>query len=140
MKIPFEGGCLCGNIRYRVTSNPLGVAICHCKNCQKQTASDGSPIVWVSAEHLEFLRGKTKTIEIRGSSGNMQSRHFCENCGSPIMTQPHARPEIRTLKAGTIDDPNWLKPTAHIWVSSAPSYALLDDNLPKHPGNPPSPG
>ena len=140
MPVPFEGGCLCGAVRYRVTKEPLGVVICHCTNCQKQTASDRSPVMFVPVEGLEFIKGKTKTLRVQGTTGNMQSRHFCGDCGSPIMTQPDARPEIRTLKAGTIDDPSWLEPTAHIWVASAPPYALIDDDLPHHPGNlPPSP-
>ena len=184
MPIPFEGGCLCGAIRYRVNQEPVGLVLCHCTNCQKQTASDRSPVMFVPVEGLEFIKGETKTLRVKGSSGNMQSRHFCfpghypcdkagrpdqwclhgsrssvsrhENparrcapiprrhvltfgdCGSPIMTQPDARPEIRTLKAGTIDDPSWLEPTAHIWVASAPPYALLSDDLPHHPGNLPA--
>ena len=140
MPFPFEGGCLCGAVRYRVNEEPLGVVICHCTYCQKQTASDRSPVMWVSAASLQFTKGKTKTFEVKGTTGNMQSRHFCGDCGSPIMTQPHARLEIRTIKAGTIDDTSWLKPSAHIWVASAPPYALIDDELQQHPGNPPSIG
>ena len=139
MTVPFEGGCLCGAVRYRVTKEPLGVVVCHCKNCQKQTASDRSPVVFVPVEGLEFTKGETKTLRVQAESGNMQSRHFCGDCGSPIMTQPDHRPEIRTLKAGSIDDPSWLKPTAHIWVSSAPAYAAIPDDLPHHAGNLPPP-
>jgi len=95
--------------------------------------------MFVPVDGLEFTKGETKTLRVQGSSGNMQSRHFCGNCGSPIMTQPDARPEIRTMKIGTIDDPSWLKPSAHIWVASAPPYALIDDDLPHHPGNLPPP-
>ena len=138
MPVPFEGGCLCGAIRYRVTQEPLCLVLCHCTNCQKQTASDRSPVMFVPVDGLEFIKGETKTLRVQGSSGTMQSRHFCGGCGSPIMTQPDARPEIRTLKAGTIDDPSWLEPTAHIWVASAPPYALLSDDLPHHPGNLPA--
>ena len=33
------GGCACGGVRYRLTSEPLIVHCCHCLNCQRQTES-----------------------------------------------------------------------------------------------------
>ena len=34
-----QAECLCGQVRYDVTGNPMAVIICHCKNCQKQSGS-----------------------------------------------------------------------------------------------------
>ena len=39
MTVPPEGGCACGEVRYRVTSDPLFTHCCHCLNCQRQTGS-----------------------------------------------------------------------------------------------------
>ena len=34
-----QGGCVCGQIRYSLTSLPLRATICHCTWCQKRTGS-----------------------------------------------------------------------------------------------------
>ena len=34
-----NGGCQCGKIRYRLIAEPLMLYICHCSDCQKQSAS-----------------------------------------------------------------------------------------------------
>ncbi|MHB1569921.1 MAG: GFA family protein, partial [Solirubrobacteraceae bacterium] len=34
-----EGGCACGAVRYRLTSEPLFVHCCLCLHCQRQTGS-----------------------------------------------------------------------------------------------------
>jgi hypothetical protein len=37
MSVPRVGGCACGGVRYRLTSDPLFTHCCHCLNCQRQT-------------------------------------------------------------------------------------------------------
>ena len=33
--ITIEGGCLCGAVRYRCSTEPDRVYFCHCSNCRK---------------------------------------------------------------------------------------------------------
>jgi hypothetical protein len=33
--LPAEGGCQCGNIRYRVMGEPVWLAVCHCSECKR---------------------------------------------------------------------------------------------------------
>ena len=35
----YPGGCACGAVRYRLTSAPMFVHCCHCRDCQRQTGS-----------------------------------------------------------------------------------------------------
>ena len=35
----YEGGCLCGAVRYRTTAEPVVTTICHCTFCQRLTGS-----------------------------------------------------------------------------------------------------
>lgn len=36
---PLEGGCACGQIRYRLEQAPLVVNCCHCTSCQRETGT-----------------------------------------------------------------------------------------------------
>lgn len=39
MKIPFAGGCMCGNIRYECRAQPIFMGNCHCRDCQRATGT-----------------------------------------------------------------------------------------------------
>ena len=34
-----EGGCRCGQVRFRIDGGPLITMACHCTGCQRMTAS-----------------------------------------------------------------------------------------------------
>jgi hypothetical protein len=36
---PLEGGCDCGEVRYRLTTRPLIVHCCHCRWCQRESGT-----------------------------------------------------------------------------------------------------
>jgi len=44
------------------------------------------------------------------------------------------------VRAGTLDNPEIARPAATIWTSSAPSWAVFDERLPKFDGQPPPVG
>lgn len=41
------GRCLCGAVQYELAGKPLPTAVCHCRNCQRQSGSALSVIVLV---------------------------------------------------------------------------------------------
>ena len=48
----FEGGCLCGAVRFVATGQPKGVYWCHCQSCRKHS---GAPVsVFVAYEHSAY--------------------------------------------------------------------------------------
>ena len=49
---PFAGACLCGAVRVLVTAPPLLTLACHCKGCQKLTASAFSMTTMFPAESV----------------------------------------------------------------------------------------
>ena len=64
-------------------------------------------------------------------------RKFCGQCGSPIMSDVEAIPNMDFLKAGTLDDTSWLKPEVQFWCDSAQSWLKLDDDIAQMAQNPP---
>lgn len=55
----------------------------------------------------------------------------------PILSEVAATPDLDWLKAGTLDDPSWLKPEAVFWCDSAQPWMQFPDALPKFPKGPP---
>ena len=123
------GGCLCGTIRYSIDAEPIAMAVCHCRNCQKQAGSALSVIAVFPRAALS-LTGTLKVFEDQGTSGQQVYRKFCPECGSPVITDTPAAKEddIIFIKAGTLDDVSILKPTTHYWTKSAqPWFTFPDD-------------
>jgi len=55
-----EGGCLCGDIRYKAIEEPLRVTICHCIFCQRFTGS-----AFLVEEHVIFSGIAPRTYDHR---------------------------------------------------------------------------
>ena len=122
--IPITGRCLCGGVTYSVDAEPVWQGVCHCSNCQRQTASAFSTVVGVPSKALT-VQGST-LVSFKTVSEGFQStteRRFCSTCGSPIYSTIESMPEVAFLKAGTIDDISWFQPTVEIWTSSAQPWA-----------------
>lgn len=126
------GGCLCGSVRYSCNASPLRTAICHCTHCQKQSGTAFSIVVAVPAQSVR-VDGKTVDYQDVGDSGGAVIRRFCGNCGSPLISEIVAQPDIWFIKAGTLDDTSDLKPDVHIWCESKQPWVTIDGDLPSFP-------
>lgn len=109
-----EGGCLCGSVRYHLEGDPLLVAICHCRHCQRQSGAPFSIVAGVAEPSLS-ITGETRTFHDKGDSGSTVERVFCPACGSPLVSRIEAVPGLVFLKAGTMDDPSSLVPSFEVY-------------------------
>lgn len=126
------GQCLCGTIRFTVDADPLGARMCWCRDCQR-IASGSATVNIVFPESAVRYEGDLSKFRMIADSGNEVERGFCPQCGTQMYSrtvQPTGIP-IR-IRAGTLDDPELIAPTAIIWAGSAPSWAELDPKLPQH--------
>lgn len=127
--LPITGGCLCGAVRYTIAAQPVLEAVCHCRNCQKQAGSAFSVLFGVPKDSV----ARTRTLTVyhdTGDSGAAVYRQFCGTCGSPVITEVPGLPDMIFIKAGTLDDPSWLKPTVQFYCSRAhPWLPLAPDTL-----------
>ncbi|MGN6453970.1 MAG: GFA family protein [Steroidobacteraceae bacterium] len=121
-----NGSCLCGQIRYSAKVEPAFVAVCHCKNCQKQAGTAFSVLVAVPKSSLS-IQGRLKTFQDVGDSGQAVLRNFCPDCGSPITSDVAVMPELVFIKAGTLEDTSWLDPKMHVYCDSAQRWTPLPE-------------
>lgn len=123
----FEGGCLCGAVRYRFSGPLMNTGICHCRICQKAMGSPYFARVLVAADQSEITG---ETARYHSSAG--LARLFCPDCGTRICTEWKGGGEhIMGFGLATLDDPQALKPRFHMWTSSKLDWVSIDDGLPQ---------
>ena len=132
-----SGKCLCGSIEYATDAEPVFSIICHCDDCQRQTGTAFSMTVGVPKATVVFKNeDKLKEYVGESASGNPVRRKFCQDCGSPIISMIAMAPDMYMIKAGTLNDKSWLKPTHQFWCSTKQPWLELSDELEKHDRNP----
>ncbi|MEP1209659.1 MAG: GFA family protein [Rhizobiaceae bacterium] len=132
-ELPLTGGCQCGQLRYRVTKMPTTLYCCHCTECQGQAASAFGMSLRVAADGVEvegryeaYIRDPSKPVAVEGV--------FCPDCGTRVIHRGRGADSGSSIKAGTLDQKQWLHPVGHIWTDSAQKWLQLDGLL--YPGQP----
>ncbi len=134
--VEYTGGCMCGAVRYRIGAEPLTTRACWCRDCQYMGAGSGTVNV-VFPKAALIVNGVLSEYRSVAASGNLMHRHFCPQCGTPVLSETEARPNLTILRAGTLDDPNRIRPVATIWTGTAPTWACIDASLPQVEAQPP---
>jgi hypothetical protein len=139
MTPPLTGGCLCGAIRYSVSSEVSQLRACHCTHCQKASGTGASINATIPSASFSLIKGKPRRFDDKADSGRTLYRHFCGECGSPIYSQRATMPEFMVLKVGTLDHPVDMKLVAHIWTRSARPWSHIDPACELHAEGAPPP-
>lgn len=124
---------------FTIDAEPVGARMCWCRDCQR-IASGSATVNVLFPEEAVHYSGNLSKYEMVADSGNTVERGFCPKCGAQMYSRtvtPKGMP--MRVRAGTLDDPELMAPTALIWVESAPSWAALDPALPRHRKGPGSP-
>jgi hypothetical protein len=124
-----EGGCSCGAVRYRLTSDPLFVNCCHCLNCQRQTGSAFVINLLIEADRVELLAGSPEAVEVPRDDGSKQRISRCPTCQVALFSD-YGRPEVLFVRGGTLDDPTEIEPDAHIYTRSKVEWVMLPESVP----------
>jgi hypothetical protein len=121
MKLPQEGGCLCGAVRFTLTSEPAVMGICHCRDCQRASGASHSTQIAVPAPGVR-IQGGTRSYASPADSGNLVTRHFCPTCGSGTHSTNAGMPGMVFLRATQLDDPEQFQPMMEVYTASRPSW------------------
>jgi hypothetical protein len=125
----FEGGCACGEVRYRLTSDPLFVHCCHCLNCQRQTGSAFVINILIEADRVELVRGEPRPVPVPRDRAPAQEIWRCPICEVALFST-YGRDDVRFVRAGTLDDPAAVEPDVHIYTRSKVPWVTLPDGVP----------
>jgi hypothetical protein len=129
MSDPREGGCACGAIRYRLTSDALFTHCCHCLNCQRQTGSAFVVNLLIEADRVEILAGAPQPVDAPRDDGTMQRIFRCPTCQVAVYSE-YGGPAVRFVRGGTLDEPSSVVPDVHIFTRSKLPWITLPDSTP----------
>ena len=131
----FDGGCACGQVRYRVESKPLIVHCCHCKSCQRQTGSAFAVNALIEADRVKLLQGSVVDVAVPSPSGKGQKISRCPKCQVAVWSYylimfGGIGELVRFVRVGTLDEPGSLPPDVHIYTSSKQDWVQLPADVP----------
>jgi hypothetical protein len=119
-KLPWEGGCRCGEVRIRVTKPPILTGACHCTGCQKMSASAYSLTVAVPADGFEVIAGEPV---LGGLRGPVSHHHHCPACLGWVFTRAEGFDAFVNLRASALDDHRWFEPFIEVWTAEKLPWA-----------------
>lgn len=124
-----EGGCACGQVRYRLESGPLFVHCCHCKDCQRQTGSAFVLNALIETSRVTRLgeAGEPVCHDVPTSSGRPHGIYRCGACGTAVWSEYGGLAALRFVRVGTLDEPSALTPDVHIYVRSKLPWVRLPE-------------
>ena len=127
---PMEGGCDCGEVRYRMT-RPLFVNCCHCRWCQRETGSAFAINAMIESERVIVLRGEPDLVDTPSASGKGQRIARCPKCRIALWSHyAGAGDAVRFVRVGTLDNPDRLPPDIHIFTASKQPWVVLPAGVP----------
>ena len=101
-----EGGCRCGQVRFRVSEAPLLTMVCHCTGCQRMTGSAFSLSAMYPAAGFAVTAGEPVVGGLHGPTQHM----FCPHCMSWLFTRPDGADWLVNVRATMFDDAQGFTP------------------------------
>jgi hypothetical protein len=105
LKVPAWGRCRCDRVQFRISAQPLLTMACHCRGCQRMSASAYSLSVAIPSAGFEIVRGEPV---IGGLKGPELKHFFCPECMSWMFTK--FLPEFVNVRATLLDELEWFAP------------------------------
>ncbi len=123
----YEGGCLCGAIRYHSEEAPTRCMICHCEDCRKHSGAPCLSFVHFPKKSFTWLTKEPR----RYRSSRYAERGFCTQCGSTVSMHEEVLEDRVQIAIGSLDNPHDISPQDHVWTRSKISWFEINDNLPR---------
>jgi hypothetical protein len=132
--LPFDGGCTCRLVRFRLLSRPLFVHCCHCSWCQRESGASFALNAMIESERVELLRGEPELVATPSASGAGQRIARCPRCRVAVWSHYAGGGDaVCFVRVGTLDEPGRLSPDIHIFTASKQPWVVLPQGTPAVP-------
>ena len=123
-----EGGCTCGQIRYRLTAAPLIVHCCHCTWCQRETGSTFAVNALIESSCVELHKGEPEKVVTPTNSGTNQDIFRCPGCKVAVWSHYQGFGEaISFIRVGTLDEGHEISPDIHIYTTTKQPWVVIPE-------------
>lgn len=121
------GGCLCGAVTYKISTDLTETGACHCSMCRKWS---GGVYLGTEIAGDKITVSGTDNLTVYASSP-WAERAFCTTCGSSIyyrITAPGPMNGIHHVGIGTLDNTDGINLTGEIFIDKKPAgYEFAGD-------------
>jgi hypothetical protein len=130
MSKTYIGRCACGEVTYRLTSEPMFTNCCHCRDCQRETGSAFAINAVIEADRVEILSGEPVVVTLPTNSGRPHDVYRCAKCQTALWSDYGRRGYLYFVRVGTLEDPTQIRPDAHIYTRSKQPWVGLPADVP----------
>lgn len=130
--IDMGGACRCGRVRMQVTAAPVMTFACHCRGCQRMTASAFSLTALIPEAGFAVLAGSPVPAGARTPGID---HYHCPDCMSWLFTR--AMPGMVGLRVPMLDDPARFPPFVETCTAEKLPWAVTPARH-SYPGFPPA--
>jgi hypothetical protein len=131
-----EGGCYCGNLRYRAKGETMLKAQCHCRECQYISGGAPNMFMLMPVDGFSYTKGTPKQFT-RSDLESAVTREFCAECGTHLLTRRPGLPAV-ILKIGTLDEPElYGAPKIAIYTCDKQEFHSIPEGMPSFERLPP---
>jgi hypothetical protein len=114
------GSCRCGRVRFALSMAPVMTMACHCKGCQRMSASAFSLSALVPSEGLSVTQGEPVIGGLRGAT----QHYFCSYCMSWLFTRPEGADGFVNVRTTMLDDTTGLDPFIETMTAEKLAWAV----------------
>lgn len=133
-----RGGCQCGNVRYELRGEPVDLYVCHCRECQAQSASAFGISVIYDSSRLRLVSGETRKWSRPAAIRGTLDCHFCPDCGTRLWHGNPEKDERISIKGGSLDNKPDLDRAKHIWTARTLHGVVIPEDCETFTGEPPA--
>ena len=123
------GMCLCEKVKYEISGELGPIFNCHCSKCRRWHGAAFRTRASVDISQFKILDGHSYLAKYK-SSDNV-SKHFCNNCGSPLHSTYEDNPSVIGIPLGPLEGVGSI-PKANIHTGSKASWYQITDGLPQY--------
>lgn len=126
---PYQGGCLCGRVRFQISTAFQDFHLCHCQQCQQTTGTAHAANLMTGPDALQWLQGEEAVSRYDVPQRSI-SNAFCQSCGAalPFVSASGA---TTIVPAGSLDQSPPIAPRRHIFWNERASWFDDMGALPK---------
>ncbi len=132
------GSCLCGEVAYEATGEPMAMQSCHCLRCRRARGAAHATNIFYKAGQFRWVRGADRVAEYKLPEARFYTTAFCTQCGGAAPKVSLER-RLAIIPAGSLDTDPPMRPLRHIFTDYKAAWFEITDDLPQfHEGPPPA--